>query len=119
MSLVKKKIVDPDKLCIVGPSYGGYAALAAGAFTPDLYKWVISVNGVSYINKMLQSTEYYYGNDHWVLSYWKTLLAKGDADKNSLGAISPENFGTNFAAPTLLIHGENDKIISIKQSENM
>jgi hypothetical protein len=32
---VKKGIVDSNKICIVGASYGGYAALAGGAFTPD------------------------------------------------------------------------------------
>ncbi|MCK5750154.1 MAG: S9 family peptidase, partial [Oricola sp.] len=33
-------IADPDRICIVGASYGGYAALAGGAFTPELYKCV-------------------------------------------------------------------------------
>jgi dipeptidyl aminopeptidase/acylaminoacyl peptidase len=119
LSLIKKKIVNPEKVCIVGASYGGYAALAGGAFTPDLYQCVVSINGVSDINKMLGSTEYYYGNDHWVLSYWKELVARGDADKNSLAAISPENYAVNFTAPTLLIHSENDQVVLIKQSENM
>ena len=119
MSLVKKKIVDPEKVCIVGSSYGGYAALAGGAFTPDLYQCVISVNGVSDINKMLSSTEYNYGNKHWVLSYWKKLVSNGKADKNSLAAISPGNFGHHFTAATLLIHSENDNVVLIKQSKNM
>lgn len=33
-----KGFINPEKVCIVGASYGGYAALAGGAFTPDIYK---------------------------------------------------------------------------------
>jgi len=32
-------MIDPDRVCIIGWSYGGYAALAGGAFTPDLYNF--------------------------------------------------------------------------------
>src|SRR5690606_351827 len=39
-------LIDPTRVCIVGASYGGYAALAGGAFTPELYKCVVSINGI-------------------------------------------------------------------------
>ena len=45
-------VVDPKRVCIVGGSYGGYAALAGAAFTPDLYACAISVNGVTDIPQM-------------------------------------------------------------------
>ena len=35
--LIADGIADPKRICIVGGSYGGYAALAGAAFTPDLY----------------------------------------------------------------------------------
>jgi dipeptidyl aminopeptidase/acylaminoacyl peptidase len=117
--LSKKGIVDVDRICIVGASYGGYAALAGGAFTPDLYKCVVSVNGVSDLNKMLSSTDYYNSRGHWVISYWEKLLANGKTDKKALAAVSPLNFAENFTAPTLLIHGENDQVVRIHQSEKM
>ena len=52
--LVGQEIVDPERICIVGSSYGGYAALAAGAFSPDLYSCHVSINGVSDIRAMLR-----------------------------------------------------------------
>ena len=45
--LVKRGIVDAKKVCIVGASYGGYAALAGVALTPDRFACAVSVNGVS------------------------------------------------------------------------
>ena len=35
-ALIKEGTADPNRICIVGASYGGYAALAGGAFTPEL-----------------------------------------------------------------------------------
>ena len=35
------------RVCIVGASYGGYAALAGAALTPDLYKCAVSIAGIS------------------------------------------------------------------------
>jgi dipeptidyl aminopeptidase/acylaminoacyl peptidase len=77
------------------------------------------VNGVSDLNKMLSSTDYYNSRGHWVISYWEKLLANGKTDKKALAAVSPLNFAENFTAPTLLIHGENDHVVRIHQSEKM
>lgn len=117
--MANKGFINLDRVCIVGWSYGGYAALAGGAFTPDLYSCVVSINGVSDINKMLSSAEYYAGSDHWVVSYWQKLLAQGNVDDKHLKAISPIRSADKFQAPALLIYGENDDIVRGYQSENM
>lgn len=114
-----KGITDPAKVCILGAAYGGYAALAGGAFTPDLFKCVISINGVSDVEQMISSKEYYAGSNHWVVSYWEKLIANGEANDEFLEAISPLNFAKNFTAPTLLIHAQNDRIVRSYQSEKM
>ena len=46
-ALITQGIVDPKRVCIVGWSYGGYAALAGAAFTPELYACAASIGGVS------------------------------------------------------------------------
>jgi pimeloyl-ACP methyl ester carboxylesterase len=38
---------ESKRICIVGASYGGYAALAGAAFTPDLYACAVSINGIT------------------------------------------------------------------------
>ena len=45
--LISEGISDPDRICIVGASYGGYAALMGAIIEPDLYKCAASINGVT------------------------------------------------------------------------
>ncbi|GAB2524147.1 alpha/beta hydrolase family protein [Microbulbifer agarilyticus] len=117
--LVRKEIVDPKRVCIAGMSYGGYAALAGGAFTPEKYRCVVSVNGVSDLEQMLNSEKRDHGRDHWVVAYWERFMADGDARKDILRAVSPARHVEQFQAPVLLIHGEDDVTVPIQQSENM
>nr|WP_010130197.1 prolyl oligopeptidase family serine peptidase [Microbulbifer agarilyticus] len=117
--LVRKGIVNADKVCIAGMSYGGYAALAGGAFTPKKYRCVVSVNGVSDLEQMLRTEKRDHGRHHWVVAYWEKLMANGDADKDTLRAVSPARHSEQFQAPVLLIHGEDDVIVPLKQSKNM
>ena len=117
--LVTKGTIDKNRICIVGGSYGGYAALAGAAFTPDLYKCVVSINGVSDVGKVIDSRESTYGSDHWVVSYWQDVISKGDIDTDHLENISPINHVNKITAPILLIHGELDKVVSADQSEDM
>lgn len=119
LSLADTGQIDKDRVCIVGASYGGYAALAGAAFTPDIYKCVVSINGVSDVERMLESEERDHGDDHWVVAYWQKVIVNGEFDEDHLAKISPINFVNNITAPVLLIHGENDKVVPLKQSEEM
>jgi dienelactone hydrolase len=116
---VKKGYTDRSKVCIVGASYGGYAALAGGAFSPDLYKCVVAIAGVSNLKSMLSWEKMERGGKSATVSYWKRQFAKGEIDNAALDAVSPENFAKNFKAPVLLIHGERDKTVPVEQSKNM
>lgn len=118
-ALIKKGIVDRDRVCIAGGSYGGYAALAGGAFTPDLYKCVVSFNGVSDIPSMLRKEEHDYGDDNWVVSYWENVIANGKAEKDFVEKISPANSAETFKAPVLLLHGTRDDTVAYSQSKKM
>ena len=117
--LINKGFIDKDKICIVGSSYGGYAALAGAAFTPDLYQCAVSINGVADVEAMLKKEKINYGSDHWVVSYWQDLISNGDINKDHLKQISPINHIKNINIPILLIHGELDQIVPISQSEEM
>lgn len=117
--LANKGVIDKKRVCIVGGSYGGYAALAGAAFTPELYKCVVSINGVSDVERMLDTDERELGIYHWVLSYWQELIAKGEVIDEHLEQISPINHVDKINAPILLIHGERDKTVLLEQSKNM
>lgn len=118
-ALDKGGMIDPERVCIVGWSYGGYAALAGGAFTPDLYKCVAAIAPVSDLPRMLIDEKRDHGKDHWVVSYWEKAMANGDATRDTLREKSPVEFADRFTAPVLLIHGRDDLVVKINQSKRM
>ncbi len=112
-------LIDKNQVCIVGWSYGGYAALAGAAFAPDLYRCAISINGVSDVERMMVDERRDYGEDHWVVSYWDKIIRNEELDDDHLDAISPINYAKDIIAPILLIHGEDDTVVPTSQSESM
>lgn len=121
-ALSEKGVIDPQNVCIVGMSYGGYAALAGGAFTPELYKCVVSINGVANLADMYQYDKFEHGSHHESVTFWEMQFAAnadGEVDKAEMQARSPDSHAEKFAAPVLLIHGENDRIVPFRQSKSM
>ena len=113
-ALVENGIIDSSRICIAGISYGGYAALMGGALTPDLYKCVVSINGVTNLVDMYQYDKYEHGHTHDVVAYMEMQFAAnaaGKVDKKIMNGRSPDNYADSFTAPVLLVHAENDKIV--------
>lgn len=121
-SLEQKGIIDPRKVCILGLSYGGYAALAGGAFTPELYQCIVSINGVAQLDDMYQYDKFEHGTYHDSVAFWEKQFAankEGEIDKAGMKERSPAEHAQNFMAPVMLIHSENDKVVPLKQSSLM
>jgi dipeptidyl aminopeptidase/acylaminoacyl peptidase len=117
-ALSDEGVIDHNNVCIVGWSYGGYAALAGATYTPDLYKCAISINGVSDVEEMLDEEKDNYGSDSEILSYWKEVINKNKLSENFLQKISPINYVENIKIPVLIIHGTRDKVVPLSQSED-
>jgi prolyl oligopeptidase PreP (S9A serine peptidase family) len=115
---VKEGISDPRRACIVGASYGGYAALAGATLTPDLYKCAISVAGVSDLpQKMRREGMGDFGLRSTSLNYWQDHI--GSDDRAAMEAASPSRQVANVRAPILLIHGKDDSVVEFEQSTIM
>jgi dienelactone hydrolase len=112
--LVERGVVDPKRVCIVGGSYGGYAALAGAAFTPELYACAISVNGVTDIPQMAGFIRERGGDDSDAFRAWRDLI--GDPSEQDIIAFSPSRSVESIKAPILLIHGTNDTVVPPSQS---
>jgi len=117
-AMIKAGHADPDRICIIGASYGGYAALAGGAFTPDLYKCVVSIAGVSDLPRMLASEQRDHGRNHWVVSYWNKVIGNSKTERQKLREISPINSAQHFTAPLLMLHGKDDTVVPVDQNES-
>lgn len=114
--LIADGLVDPARICIVGGSYGGYAALAGATLTPDLYACAVSVNGVSNLPGMMGETA---RSSELADDYWEVRLGSRFRDVKALNEVSPAKIAGNAGAPILLIHGKNDTVVPYWQSTQM
>ncbi len=118
--LAKRGIIDPKRVCIIGGSYGGYAALAGVTIQHGLYRCAVSVNGVSDPAGFLAYQHKISGAaTSPSLRYWRTYMGVSSASDGRLTAISPAALADKADAPILLIHGKDDIVVPIDQSETM
>ena len=109
--LVENGLADPKRVCMVGRSYGGYAALAAGAFSSFDYKCLISISGISNLERMKDTMDRMYAGEAFDFGERMT--------DQRLDQISPVNFAGNFRSSVLLIHGRDDTVVPFNQSLEM
>jgi dipeptidyl aminopeptidase/acylaminoacyl peptidase len=115
--LIADGIVDPKRVCIVGASYGGYAALAGATFTPDLYACAISYAGISDIPALVGSVMRNESNDSALSFYVRKHIGDRDTGNKQMQAASPGLHADQVKAPILLLHSDNDLTVSISQSK--
>ncbi|GGA82358.1 prolyl oligopeptidase [Neiella marina] len=117
--LAQQGQLDANRVCIVGASYGGYAALAGATFTPDVYQCAVSINGIADLEMMLDREKRENRRRDSIVAYWEDAMANGKASDEYLESVSPIHHATNINAPILLIHGNIDEVVDIEQSEDM
>jgi dipeptidyl aminopeptidase/acylaminoacyl peptidase len=115
--MIKDGIADPKRVCIVGASYGGYAALAAATFTPDHYACAASYAGMSDLALDLERTARDFGEHSQELSIWEKREGTTRSDSSKLAAMSPASHADMVKAPILLMHSEKDVTVYLEQSE--
>lgn len=109
--LVDQGIADPKRVCIVGASYGGYAALMGAAKTPDLFQCAVSFAGMSDLIKMRDSFRYFLNRN--------TARKQFGEDRSQLKETSPVRLVERIKVPILLIHGQDDTVVPVAQSRAM
>ncbi|MEH7500623.1 S9 family peptidase [Neobacillus drentensis] len=105
--------IDSEKIGIMGGSYGGFMVLAAISHYPQLWSAAIDLFGISSLRTFLQTT-----------SPWRKRLREEEygsieRDGEFFDKIDPLNHTNQIASPILVIHGESDPRVNIKESEQM
>jgi dipeptidyl aminopeptidase/acylaminoacyl peptidase len=117
-ALVDQGIVDPERVCIVGASYGGYAALAGATLTPDAYKCAVSMAGVANLEEFVRWKKKKFGADSDVFAHWVRAIGDPEKDLEFMRAVSPAHHVDAIKIPILLIHGDEDESVPYSQSED-
>lgn len=108
--LVSEGIADPEKLAILGWSYGGYAALQAAVSDPDLFKAVVAIAPVTDLAELKADAMKY---------------TSGTIDRSFIGSGphvregSPAQNAASIKAPVMLFHGTLDLNVPVQQSQLM
>jgi dipeptidyl aminopeptidase/acylaminoacyl peptidase len=114
--LIADGSVDPKRICIVGASYGGYAALAGAAFTPDLYACAVSYAGVSDLDLMLSRDLHHVSEEDSLYSILAARIGDPSRDSARIAATSPAKHADQIKIPVLLMHASDDTTVLIEQS---
>jgi dienelactone hydrolase len=118
--LAKEGLIDPSRVCIVGASYGGYAALAGVSLDPGVYRCAVSVAGIGNLHHFIQWLgEWRVRSDDRQRRNVDRFLGTKGADDPALDAISPIKHLDAITAPVLLIHGRDDLVVPYAQSEEL
>jgi dipeptidyl aminopeptidase/acylaminoacyl peptidase len=115
---IAENIADPGRIAILGASYGGYAALAGAAFTPELYRCAVDVVGPSSLFTLLASFPPY-----WVpyIRIFKQRMGDPDkpSDREMLRSVSPLFSADRIRIPMLIAQGANDPRVTQLESEQI
>jgi dipeptidyl aminopeptidase/acylaminoacyl peptidase len=114
---VAQGIADPERIAIVGGSYGGYSVLFALGHNPGLYKCGVSIAGVTDWMRIYHNMDdpvYKYARPYWVQH-----IGSPQTDAAFLKSISPVNFADKITAPLLIIQGTQDHNVPPEQAHAM
>jgi len=118
--LVREGVADPKRECIVGWSYGGYAAQVGVTVQKGLYRCAVSMAGIADLGRMLRYVRDNFGAESSVTrDYTRFIGVTSDWTDAQANDISPIKLAGGADAPLLLIHGDQDTTVPIDQSQAM
>lgn len=118
--LAAEGLIDPARVCIVGASYGGYAAMAGLTLDRGVYRCAVSVSGVSDLRRMVnREAELERHRNNQSVRYWNRFMGAERLNDRALDDLSPAHLAGSVDAPLLLIHGKDDTVVPIEQSRIM
>lgn len=111
--LKESGIVDPERIAVMGGSYGGFMVLAALTNYPDLWTVGVDVVGIANFVSFLENT-----------SPWRRHLREAEYgslehDRELLERISPIHKVDQIRAPLMVVHGANDPRVPIGEAEQI
>jgi dipeptidyl aminopeptidase/acylaminoacyl peptidase len=108
---------DPQRICIAGASYGGYATLMGLIKEPDLYRCGISWVGVTDINYLFDVTWSDTSGSAWTRYGMPLMIGDQTKDAEQLKATSPVTQAHRLTKPLILAYGAADRRVPLVHGE--
>ena len=108
--LASEGIADPNRIAVVGWSYGGYAALQSAVVEPQLFKAVAAIAPVTDLAMLKREYDQY---------TTKQLVADFIGSGPHIEAASPLRHASAIKVPVLLAHGDMDQNVGVEESAEM
>lgn len=113
---VEQGIADPERLCIYGASYGGYAALMGAVREPDLYKCAVGYVGVYDISYMFEEGDYLDNDRKASLTIMELFHGTDEADWR---ARSPVYNVDKIKADLMIVTGKKDRRVPFEHHKRL
>lgn len=113
--LLEKGYADPERMCIVGWSYGGYAALMGAAKHPDIYKCAVAMAALTDIADLKRDIKKY----RFGRAMAKKFIGDGFQSRDDVKANSPVKIAEDMKVPLFLAHGTKDQRVHFDQYRRM
>lgn len=108
--------INPDKIGIIGGSYGGFMTMAAMTFEPEEFKVGVNIYGVTNWIRTLRSIPAYWESTRE--SLYKEMGNPYTEDSLRLYNISPLFHAKNIKNPVMVLQGANDpRVLQIESDE--
>ncbi len=107
---------DPARVAIYGGSYGGYAALAGAAFTPDLFRCAVDIVGPSNLKTLIETIPAYWQPQ---VSLYHQRVGNPETEAEFLWSRSPLSRASSIRTPLLIAQGANDPRVKQAESEQI
>ncbi|WP_144528556.1 S9 family peptidase [Peribacillus simplex] len=111
--LKKEGCADPNRVAIMGGSYGGFMVLAAISHYPELWSAAIDLVGISSFRTFLKKTS------PWRRKLREVEYGTIEKDGNFYDLIDPLKLADRITSPLMVLHGSNDPRVPIEESEQI
>jgi len=118
-TLVQRGDADPQRLCIMGASYGGYAALIGVARTPDRWRCAVAGFPISDLARLLSSDWSDISRNKDARPFAFDMIGNPVTQRGALDAVSPRLLASRIKAKVMIYAGVDDGRTPLEQAELM
>ncbi|MCM2680045.1 alpha/beta hydrolase family protein [Echinimonas agarilytica] len=113
--VIEREDILSSQVCVMGMSYGGYAAMMLALEYPTLFNCAVSIAGVSDINLHINQTGRTQQQNDWL----KTHVGDSHKDFYDLKQRSPVYLADKLQVPLLIVHGDEDSTVDVEHAWRM